>query len=98
METGICTKTLSCVLVSTCTSNCRTFMLMRRTTFSMNGVFQLRPGPATREFAEALDDGDFGSLHGEEGAEHRAEDEQEKDYAEDGEERGERFHAGSPWC
>src|SRR5580704_17512212 len=48
METGICTKTLSCVFVSTCTSNCRTFMLIRRTTFSMNGVFQLRPGPATR--------------------------------------------------
>src|SRR5271155_2819246 len=48
METGIFTKTLSCVLVSTCTSNCCTFMLMRFTTASMNGVFQFSPGNATR--------------------------------------------------
>src|SRR6266446_3621217 len=48
IETGICTKTLSCVFVSTFTSNCCTFMLMRRTTASIKGVFQLSPGPATR--------------------------------------------------
>src|ERR1700692_198875 len=49
METGIWTNTLSCVLVSTFTSNCWTFMLIRWTTASIKGVFQLSPGPATRE-------------------------------------------------
>src|SRR5271154_2680238 len=48
METGICTNTLSCVFVSTCTSNCCTFMLIRCTTVSRYGVFQFNPGPATR--------------------------------------------------
>src|ERR1700730_6365413 len=48
METGIWTNTLSCVLVSTFTSNCWTFKLIRWTTASIKGVFQLSPGPATR--------------------------------------------------
>jgi len=61
----------------------------------MNGVFQLSPRTRyPREFAQPLHDGHFGRLHSKERTEYRAKHEQKKNYTEDGEQRGERFHAG----